>query len=110
MNRLARIAFNATLLLIASTRAIGAQTMAVSGNPGLLRVSTAVAGSEPIAVSDAVTTFTVTTPAGGGNQKWQVTMSLNANMPAGVTLTASLAVPLNSQGVSTGAIALDVTP
>jgi len=97
-------------LVLSSTRALGAQTVTVSGNPALLRISTAVAGSEPAAVSDAVTTFTVTTPAGGGNQKWQVTMSLNANMPASVTLTASLAVPLNSQGTSNGAITLDVTP
>jgi hypothetical protein len=97
-------------LVLTGTRAIGAQAISVSGNPGLLRISTAVAGTEPVAVSDAASTFTITTPAGGGNQKWQVTMSLNANMPAGVTLTASLAVPLNSQGTSNGAITLDVTP
>jgi hypothetical protein len=99
------------LLLMASTGALGAQTITVSGNPALLRISTAVAGSEPTAPApDASRTFTVTTPNPGGNTKFQILMSLNANMPANVTLTATLGIPPGSNGVSTGAIALDVTP
>lgn len=98
---------SAALLLIASIRALGAQTVAVSSNPALLRVSTAVAGSEPTAVTDAVTTYTVTTPP-NPNTRYQVTAQLNASMPAGVTLTATFATAGTSFS-SAGAIALDVT-
>jgi hypothetical protein len=108
MLRRALTSFVAALLLIASTRAVGAQTVSVSGNPGLLRINAAVAGTQPTSVSDATRTFTVTTP-NPGNNKYQVYMSLNANMPAGVTLTATLAVPGGSTATSNGAIALDVT-
>ena len=96
-------------LVLTSIRALGAQTVSVSGNPALLRISTAVAGTDPTSVSNAVTTYTVTTPS-PGNNKYQVLMSLNANMPAGVTLSATLAAPVGSNGTSNGAIALDVTP
>src|SRR5881394_3519692 len=105
----ARLLALAALPLLVSVRALGAQTITVSGNPGLLRISTAIPGSQPTSVSDAVTTFTVNTPT-SGNIKYQVLMSLNANMPTNVTLTATLAVPAGSAGVSSGAIALDVTP
>ena len=93
------------LMLIASTGAVGAQTISVSGNPGLLRISSAIAGSQPISVSTATTTYTVVTP--GPNRTYAVTMQLNANMPAGVTLTATLAAPPGA--TSLGAVALDVT-
>ena len=93
------------LLLIASIRAIGAQTFSVSGNPGLLRINSAVAGSEPVGVSVGATTYTVTTPP--ANRTYAITMQLDANMPAGVTLTATLAAPPGA--VSVGAVALDVT-
>jgi len=92
-----------------STRAIGAQTITVSGNPGLLRISTAVAGSQPTSVSDATRTFTVNTPPGGGGAKYNVSMNIDANMPAGVTLTATLAIPAGSAATATP-VALDVTP
>ena len=110
MPRLSRIAAAIALVLFGAG-AIGAQTITVSGNPGLQRVSAAIAGSEPTAPApDASRTFTVTTPSVAGNQKYQILMSMNANMPANVTLTATLGVPPGSQGVSTGAITLDVTP
>jgi hypothetical protein len=88
------------------TRAVGAQTLTASGNPGLLRISTAVAGSQPVAVTNATTTYTVVTPA--PNRTYKITAQLNANMPTGTTLTATFAqVP---QSISAGAIPLDVTP
>lgn len=96
-------------LMLTSVRAVRAQTISTSGNPGLLRISAAVAGTEPTSVSDASSNYTVTTPA-PGNNKFQVLMSLNANMPANVTLNATLAAPAGSAGTSNGAIALDVTP
>ena len=77
----------------------------MSGNPGLLRVSNAVAGSEPVAVSNSATTYTVTTP--GANRLHKVTAQLNAAMPAGLTLTATFAPPPAS--TSLGPVALDMT-
>lgn len=82
-----------------------AQSLNVSGTPGLLRVSTAIAGSEPLSVSNATTTYTVTT--GNPNRTYKVTARLSAPMPAGVTLTATLAAPPSA--TSLGPIALDAT-
>lgn len=109
---MSRAALNAIVvaLLLSSSGALCAQTITVSGNPGLLRISTAVAGTELAPVTDASRTFTITTPTAGGAVKYQVLMSLNANMPANVTMSATLAVPAGSAGVSAGVIALDVTP
>lgn len=109
MTQNARRSLIAALTLMASAGAVRAQTISTSGNPGLLRISAAVAGTEPTSVSDASSNYTVTTPA-PGNSKYQVLMSLNANMPANVTLNATLAAPAGSAGTSNGAIALDVTP
>ena len=86
-------------------RAVGAQTIAVSGNPGLLRVSTAIPGSEPVAVSNASTTYTVTTPNQGRTHK--VVAQLNAAMPVGLTLTATFDPPAGA--TSLGPIAVDMT-
>lgn len=86
--------------------AASAQTLSASGNPGLLRISTAVAGSEPVSVSNSVTTYTVTTP--NANRTYAITAQLDANMPIGTTLTVTLAPPPPS-AVSLGAVTLDVT-
>jgi hypothetical protein len=94
--------FAAALALLGSN-AVSAQTVNVSGNPGLLRVSTAIAGSEPIAVSNSSTTYTVTT--GNPNRLYKVTARLSAPMPVGVTLTGSYAAPPGA--TSLGPIALD---
>ena len=93
-------------LLPLGGRAVGAQTLGVSGNPGLLRISTAIAGAEPIAVTNAASTYTVTTP--GGNRTYKITAQVNAAMPVGVVLSATLAPP--TRAVSAGAVALDLTP
>lgn len=82
-----------------------AQSVSVSGNPGLLRVSTAIAGSEPLSVSNATTTYTVTT--GNPNRPHRITARLSVPMPVGVTLTASLAAPPGA--TSLGPVALDAT-
>ena len=92
-------------LLPLGGRAAFAQTLGVSGDPGLLRISTAVSGSEPIAVSNSSTTYTVSTP--NPNRLHSITAQLNAAMPVGVTLTATLAAPPGA--TSLGPIALDVT-
>lgn len=99
-----RIWVVAGLWMLASS-AGNAQTVGVSGNPGLLRISTAVAGSEPITVSNSATTYTVTTPP--ANRLYKITARLSAPMPVGVTLTGSFAAPPSA--TSLGAIALDAT-
>ena len=90
-------------LLVLGSRAAGGQTLAVSGNPGLLRVSTAVAGSEPVAMSNSSTTYTVTTP--NANRQYRITARLSAPMPVGITLTGSFAAPPGA--TSLGPVALD---
>ena len=93
------------LLLILGGRAVVAQTIAVSGSPGALVVNTAIAGSQPNAVSNSATTYTVVTPS--ANRTYAVTAQLNAAMPVGTTLTATLAAPAGA--VSVGPVALDMT-
>lgn len=105
MRRVPRLLVLAALASIPGVRAVGAQTIAVSGNPGLLRVSTAVAGSEPMAVSNSATTYTVTSP--NANRPHKVQAQLNAAMPPGLTLAATLDPPPGA--TSLGPIALDMT-
>jgi hypothetical protein len=92
----------AGLILLGPGAAI-AQSLNFSGNPGLLRISNAIAGSEPIGVSNSSTTYTVTTPA--ANRMYKITARLSAPMPLGVTLTGSFAAPPSA--TSLGPIALD---
>ena len=104
-----RLWMTVAALIFSAASVVHAQTISVSGNPGLLRISTAIAGSEPTSVSDATRTFTISTPS-PGNNKYQVLLSLNANMPVNVTLNGTLAAPSGSGSTSNGAVALDVTP
>jgi hypothetical protein len=100
-----RLVLAIAALLPLGSRAAFAQTLGVSGNPGLLRVSAAVSGSEPIAVTNSVTSYTVTTP--NANRLYNITAQLNAAMPVGLTLNATLAAPAGA--TSLGPIALDQT-
>lgn len=91
--------------LAAASAAVSAQTLSVSGSPPALVVSTAVAGAQPVAVTDASTTYT-TSALFLATKK--ITGQLNANMPAGVTLTIALVAP--SGATSNGTVTLDNTP
>ena len=74
--------------------------ISVSGSPAAMKVTVAVAGSAPTAVSNALTTYSLgSNPAG----HFTITASLNSPMPAGVTLKMTLAA---SKGTSAGAVAL----
>lgn len=95
----------AAALLVSGGGAARAQTMAVSGSPGLLRISSAAAGSQPVPVSNSTTTYTVSTP--NPSRTYKVTAQLNAAMPVGVTLTATLDAPPGA--TSLGPVALDLT-
>jgi hypothetical protein len=77
--------------------------LSVSAATAALTVSTATAGSAPDAVSDATTTYAITTNEEGR----KITGAINTAMPAGVTLTANLAAP--TEGTSIGAVALTAT-
>ena len=101
-----RVAVLSIAVLVLCARAAFAQTLTTAGTPGLLRISSAVAGSEPVAVSTSGGTYSITTP--NPNRQYAITGQINANMPTGITLTVNLAAP--GQGaVSLGAVALDVT-
>ena len=93
-------------LLLSGSRAAFAQTISVSGNPAALKITAAVAGSQPTSVSNSVTTYTVVTP-NPANRTYKITAQLNAPMPANVTLTVTLAAPAG--GTSVGPVPLDMT-
>lgn len=78
------------------------QVLTVSGNPAPLNVGTAVAGSQPAAVSDNSTTYTVLVVVSS-----HITAQLSSNTPAGVTLTINLAAPTGA--TSAGPVTLDAT-
>ena len=74
--------------------------ISVSGPPAAMKVTMAVAGSAPTAVSNALTTYSLSSnPAG----HFTVTARINSSMPAGVTLKITLAA---SRGTSAGAVTL----
>lgn len=114
MRKLTAVFAAAALILGASGMAMASETatqtvtyevtaineLGVSGNPGALVVNAAVAGSAPTEVTDASTTYAITTNE--SNRK--ITGAINTAMPAGVTLTANLAAPTG--GTSAGALAL----
>jgi hypothetical protein len=78
--------------------------LSVSGSPAQMTVSAAVAGSSPIGVSNASTTYSVSSSPSSGH--FAITARINTAMPAGVTLTVRLAA---SKGVSAGAVTLNTT-
>lgn len=78
--------------------------LTVSGSPAQLKVSTAVAGSAPLAVTNSTTTYSVTSNPSTGH--FAITARINSAMPAGVTLTVALAA---NRGTSLGAVALSTT-
>jgi hypothetical protein len=73
--------------------------------PAALTISTVTApGQQPLAITDANTTYKVTTILGGAKK---ITASLNAAMPANVTLTATFNAP--GGATSSGPVNLDTT-
>jgi hypothetical protein len=90
--------------LLAGAREARAQ-LSVSGNPAKMTVTAAIAGSAPTAVSNTSTTYSLTGKP-PGTTHYAITASINTPMPAGVTLTISLAASL---GTSVGPVALGTT-
>ena len=75
----------------------------VSGNPGALVISTATAGSEPTAATDATTSYSVTT--NGANKV--ITGSIDTAMPSNTYLRVTLTAPTG--GSSAGQVTLSTT-
>ncbi len=98
LSGIAMAATSATQTVTYEVTAINAIT--VSGNPAALTVNAATAGSAPTAVSDATTTYAITTNEIGK----KITGAINTNMPAGLTLTVNLVAPTG--GSSAGATSL----
>ena len=65
-----------------------------SGSPSLT-ISAAVAGNDPTSVSHSTATWAVTT----NQSNAKITASLNSDMPAGLTLWASLGAPAGSTAI-----------
>lgn len=81
--------------------------LSVSGNPGALVINTATAGFAPDQVSDATTTYAITTNETGK----KITAAINTAMPDNVTLRVTLAAPTGATSVpavTLGTTALDV--
>ena len=72
----------------------------VSGDPAALTVNAATAGSQPDEVTNAATTYAITTNGTGK----KITGILNTAMPTGVTLKVNLAAPTG--GTSIGDVTL----
>lgn len=81
--------------------------LTVSGSPKPLIINTANAGSEPISVTDASTTYAITT--NGGNNSRKITAQLDSDMPDGLTLCITLLGPTGADTPPTDVI-LTTTP
>jgi len=68
----------------------------VSGNPGAMVINTATAGAEPDPVTNALTTYSITT---NGTSK-KITGSLDSAMPSNVTLQITMAAPTGATSLS----------
>ena len=79
-------------------------SITVSGNPGLLLVSAADAGSQPLAATDFSTTYAVTT----NNSSMRISGSLAMAMPTGVNISIELVAP--SGASSSGSTLMATTP
>jgi len=77
--------------------------IAFAGSP-TLTITTAVAGSAPTSVSNATSTWAVTTNQTGA----KITASIPTNMPTGLTLSVNLTAPATA--ASTGYQSLSTVP
>jgi hypothetical protein len=80
------------LLTVCGFGAANASSISVSGNPGLLRISSATAGSDLAPVSNATTTYDLHITSGTA----KITAHINSAMPADTNLRMSLVAPTNS--------------
>ena len=96
------------ILLAGCAETAGAQVLTaltVSGPPAPFVVSGAVAGSEPIPITNSVTTYYVKDKKPAGTRR--ISAALDSPMPPGTTLTIQL-VP-SAGATSLGAVSMDMT-
>src|SRR5262245_41129215 len=89
---------SATQVVTFSVSAIS--VLSVSGNPAAMNITTATPGSAPSPVSDASTTYAITT----NETNRKIVASLDANMPSGLTLAVALQAPTGA--TSAGSVTL----
>jgi hypothetical protein len=104
VRRNVRIAVALSVLLLCSGRAAAQAPPRIrtTVDPGVLLVASAPPGSQPTPITDATTTYNVRVNAASFKK---ITAQLNAPMPAGVTLTVTLAPPPGA--TSLGPVSLD---
>lgn len=108
MSARALLAFGTALLLIAGNRVCVAQSLSVTpASTGPLTISTAVAGQEPTGVSASGGTYTVGLKKNKGIGT--ITAQLTAPLPAGTTLSITLAAP-GGGASSVGPVQLTTSP
>ncbi|HXD22471.1 MAG TPA: hypothetical protein VN613_03865 [Gemmatimonadaceae bacterium] len=95
----------AVLLAVAFWSRDARAQLTVSGTPAELTVGAATAGAAPDAVSNSSTSYKIT-PLPAGN--YALTAAIDSPMPAGVTLTVTLAA--DGTASSSGPVALTTTP
>jgi hypothetical protein len=88
--------------LLLGGRAAAAQVLTLSGSPGAMTITSAVAGADPTSVNNSSTTYSAVVVLTS-----HITASLGSNMPTDVTLTINMAV--GAGATSAGPVALDVT-
>lgn len=82
---------------------VDGDTLSLTGSPSALSISTATAGQQPDSVTNNSTSYSITTLTVART----IVGSINANMPAGVTLKVALAAP--SGATSQGSITMTTT-
>jgi hypothetical protein len=93
------------LAIPAHGQGANAGTLTLIGTPSTLRISTAVAGSDPDPVTS--TGLQYTARAGKASKPQKIMVNLNTAMPTGVTLTLDMVAPAGAQ--DDGTVTLDAT-
>jgi hypothetical protein len=97
---------SALLLAGAADAACGQNTvLTVTGSPTSFIITTAVAGSEPLALTNALTSYFVKVKNIAGPQR--IAAQLDAPMPAGTTITLTMGA--STGATSLGPVALDMS-
>ena len=101
MLRMFLLAFTALTLSIES---YAANTLSISGSPGPLTINTAVAGQDPLPVSDSSTFYNIQNDNNGA----KIMGSISSNMPPNTAMTINITAP--SGATRPGPIALSTIP
>lgn len=90
-------------MVLSSNNLSAVSAITLSGSPGALTINAAIAGSNPTSVTDATTTYSISTTSTLRTIKGKI----NTTMPTGVTLQVRLTAP--SGAVSQGFVSMSTT-